>query len=96
MTTTKSVSRNGSGSRSESRGNKPTHEIRMGRIKATIWENSTEVGIRHNVTLTRLYRDGDTWKDSTSFGRDDLPLLGKVADLAHTWIFEQSSTGGAS
>jgi hypothetical protein len=24
-----------------------------------------------------------------SFGRDDLPLLAEVADLVHTWIFQQ-------
>lgn len=29
-------------------------------------------------------------KDSQSFGHDDLPLLVKIADLAHTWIFEQN------
>jgi len=69
---------------------KPVHEIRLGRIRAAIWENATENGTRHNVTLTRLYKDGEGWKDSTSFGRDDLPLLGKVADMAHTWIFQQA------
>ncbi len=69
---------------------KPVHEVRMGRIKAAIWENTTSNGgTRHNVTFTRLYRDDDAWKDSTSFGRDDLPLLAKVADLAHTWIFQE-------
>jgi hypothetical protein len=26
------------------------HEIRLGRIKATIWENVTETGTRHNVS----------------------------------------------
>lgn len=57
-------------------------------MKATIWENATESGIRHNVTLSRLYRDGESWKDSQSFGRDDLPLVAKVSDMAHTWIFE--------
>jgi hypothetical protein len=66
---------------------RPIHEIRMGRIKATIWENETENGSRYNVNLTRLYKDGDQWKDSTGFGRDDLPLVAKVADLAHSWIF---------
>ncbi len=73
---------------------RPVHEIRMGRIKATIWENETENGSRYNVNLTRLYKDGDQWKDSTGFGRDDLPLVAKVADLAHTWIFghNQSSS----
>ena len=68
---------------------KPVHEIRLGRIRAAIWENETQNGARHNVTLTRLYKDGDKWKDSGSFGRDDLPLVAKVADLCHTWIFQQ-------
>jgi hypothetical protein len=66
---------------------KPVHEIRLGRIKAAIWENETQNGSLYNVTLSRLYKDGDDWKDSTSFGRDDLPLVVKVADLCHTWIF---------
>jgi hypothetical protein len=69
---------------------KPVHEIRFGAIKASIWENQTESGVRHNVTLSRLYRDGDSWKRSETFGRDDLPLVIKVADLAHTWIFTQT------
>jgi hypothetical protein len=69
---------------------KPIHEVRLGRIKAAIWENETQNGSRHNVTFTRLYRDDNgNWKDSGSFGRDDLPLLAKVADMAHTWIFMQ-------
>jgi len=66
---------------------KPVHEIRIGRIKATIWENETQNGTRHNVTVSRLYKDGDEWKDSASFGRDDLPLVAKVADHAHSYIF---------
>lgn len=69
---------------------KPAHEIRLGRVKATIWENRTEQGTRHNVTVSRLYKDGDQWKQSASFGREDLPLVAKVADLAHTWIYEQT------
>lgn len=70
---------------------KPAHEIRLGRIKATIWANDTENGKRYNVTLTRLYREGDEWKQTTSFGRDDLPLVTKVADMVHLWIYEQAS-----
>ena len=77
--------------RQEQRSKKrPVHELRLGRIRAAVWENSTQNGTRYNVTISRLYKDGDDWKDSTSFGRDDLPLLAKVADLTHTWIFEQS------
>ena len=64
----------------------PVHEIRLGLIKASIWRNQTKSGERHNVTVSRLYRNGDTWKESSHFGRDDLLLVAKVADMAHTWI----------
>jgi hypothetical protein len=69
---------------------RPVHEIRLGRIRAAIWVNATENGVRHNVTISRLYRDEQQgqWRDSTSFGRDDLPLVTKVADQAHLWIFQ--------
>ena len=73
---------------------RPVHEFRLGRIRAAIWENETQNGTRHNVTVSRLYKDGDDWKDSASFGRDDLPLVGKVCDQAHSWIFQQ--TGNSS
>jgi hypothetical protein len=69
---------------------KPVHEIRLGRIKATIWENETEQGIRHNVNVVRLYKDDDEWKQSASFGREDLLLVGLVANLTTQWIFEQA------
>ena len=73
---------------------RPVHEVRLGRIRAAIWENETQNGTRHNVTVSRLYKDGDDWKDSASFGRDDLPLVAKVCDQAHSWIFEH--TGGST
>jgi hypothetical protein len=67
---------------------KPVKEIRIGAVKAAIWSNETERGVRHNVTFERLFKDGDTWKSSSSFGRDELLLLAKVADQAHSWITE--------
>jgi len=75
---------------------RPVHEIRMGRVRAAIWENDTQNGTRHNVTFSRLYRDGEQWKDSSSFGRDDLPLLAKVADQVHSWIYQQTQSQSQS
>ena len=75
----------------KSKKQRPVHEVRLGRVRAAIWENETENGSRHNVTVSRLYKDGDNWRDSTSFGRDDLPLLCKVLNSAHSWIFAQAS-----
>jgi hypothetical protein len=70
----------------------PAHEFHLGSIKATIWENETANGTRHNVSFSRLYKDGDNWKQADSFGRDDLLVVAKVADQAHTWICEQTSS----
>lgn len=71
---------------------KPVKEIRMGRIKAAVWENGTQNGTRYNVTLTRLYKDPEdnAWKTSESFGRDDLLVAAKVLDQAHSWIFQNA------
>ncbi len=71
--------------------NQPAHEIRLGAVKAAIWKNQGSHGIRHTVTVCRLYKDGDQWGTTESFGRDDLLLLGKVLNLAHTWICEQGT-----
>ena len=69
---------------------KPIHEVRLGFIKAAVWKNETESGVRYNVTFSRLYKDGDQWKSTDSFGRDDLLLLAKVADQTHSWICSQT------
>jgi len=75
---------------------KPQHEIRLGSIKAAVWRNESETGARFNVKLSRIYKDGDTWKSSDSFSRDDLLVVGKVADLAHTWIHQQEQEESGS
>jgi len=71
---------------------KPIHEVRIGAVKAAIWKNDTANGARYNTTFSRLYKDkeDEPWKSSDSFGRDELLLLAKVADAAHTWICKQN------
>jgi len=69
---------------------RPIHEIRIGRVRAAIWENYTEQGdVRYNVTVVRTYKQDEHWRESQSFGRDDLPLAVKALDQCHTWIFSQ-------
>lgn len=68
----------------------PVHEVRLGAVKAAIWKNPTDNGTRYNVNVSRIYKDGDQWKSTESFGRDDLLVLAKVVDQAHTWIFENA------
>jgi len=70
----------------------PAHVIRYGLIKACVWKNATRDGPRYSVTVIRLYKNGDQWKESQRFGRDDLMLVAKVTDEAHTWIYQQGSS----
>lgn len=68
----------------------PVKTLRLGRIKAAIWENTADQRTFYNVKFTRTYVDEQKkFHDSDAFGRDDLLLLGKLADLAHTFICER-------
>ena|SRR5438874_12338749 len=71
---------------------KPAHEVRLGVIKAAIWENMVGDILRYNVTFSRVYKDNGEWKTSETFGRDDLLVVAKVADQAHTWICTAAKT----
>ena len=55
----------------------PVHEIRLGAIKATIWENETEVGTRHNVTVFRLFKEGGRLETNNQFRTRRSPTSGK-------------------
>ena len=68
---------------------KPVDEVRIGAVKAAIWRNETDNGSRFNVTFSRSYKDSEgEWKSTHSFRRDDLLVVAKVADQAHSRIFE--------
>jgi len=68
---------------------KPVHEVRLGTIKAAVWKNETDNRAHYSVTFVRFYKEGNQWKTTESFGRDDLLMLSKAADRAHSWIWEK-------
>jgi len=70
--------------------NEPVHRIRMSRISAAIWQHESENSTWYNVTLSRSYKGAnDEWKSADSFSADDLLLVAKVADQAHSWIIQK-------
>jgi hypothetical protein len=69
---------------------KPAHKIRCGALQVTIWRNTGDNGTYYTVNPTRGYKAGDeTWKETDSLNFDDLLTMGKLLDLAHTWIMHQ-------
>jgi len=71
----------------------PVHEIRIGRIKATLWEQQVDNRTFISTVICRLYKDGKYWKQSSSFDLSDLPLVAKVADHAYAFIFNRMQEG---
>ena len=67
----------------------PVHKIRHGAVSASIWCQETEKGQMFNVTFQRAYKDGDAWKNSTSFGRNNLLVVSLIAARAFEWIGNQ-------
>ena len=81
---------------------KPVRVVRIRNIRGNVWPNRLPSGqVVYNVTIDRLWRDDDQtneggevikkgeWHQSQSFGRDDLLIVAKVADLCHTWIYRK-------
>jgi hypothetical protein len=75
-----------------SENNRPVHQVRIGRIKAAVFENGDNAP--RKVQFTALYKEGDEWRGSQSFAREDLPLLMKVADQVHSYLYEQNGSDG--
>ena len=69
----------------------PIHQIRIGTVIASIWERESQSGTYYNVSFNRMYKESEEkeWNYSDNFGRDDLLVLAKVSDLAHTFIYEK-------
>jgi hypothetical protein len=49
----------------------------------------------YNVTIVRSYKDGEEWRESQSFGYDDLMNVAKLLYDAHSWISVQRAATGA-
>ena len=68
---------------------KPKLEIRRGLIKVRIWQRRSKNGVRYSLTIVRLFRNGDQWKESNRLGRDDIPLVRLVLDEVYEWMLTQ-------
>lgn len=70
---------------------RPVHEVRIGPVKATMWRNEGSNGPWHNVTFEPFIGKARSGRAALVFGRDELLVVAKVADIAHTWMFENEA-----
>jgi len=80
---------NSNGQNGQNGGNRPAHTARYGAIKCTIWRNDSRNGPFFSTVISRSYKEGEDWRESPSFGQEDLPTVAKAALDAHSWVREQ-------
>jgi hypothetical protein len=77
---------------------KPIKIIRLRGVSASIFANPVKVDGRevtfHKVSVQRAYKDGDAWKHTSSFGRDDLPVVMTVLRRAWDFILDTEAAKG--
>ena len=77
---------------------KPVKVFRLRGVSASVFENHSKSDDRdvtfHKVSVQRAFRDGDEWKNTTSFGRDDLPIANLLLKQAWQFILETEAKRG--
>ncbi|MFN7139649.1 MAG: hypothetical protein ACK4UN_09940 [Limisphaerales bacterium] len=70
---------------------KPVQKYRSGALSVSIWAHVGKNGDFYTVNAQRAYTDddGETWKHTDSFSRDDLPTVGALLNRAWAWICTQ-------
>lgn len=69
--------------------NKPIQTLRDGSLKASIWGNRNENGVRYSVDLVRSYTDeAGSWHDSRSFSNGELLRGARLLQLAYDRVLE--------
>jgi hypothetical protein len=54
---------------------KPIQKVQSGPVTGAIWENEGKDGTFFSATFERSYKDGEDFKNSTSYGANDLAHL---------------------
>ena len=71
----------------------PIYTVRIGNIKATVWENQSTTGKTfHTTSLTRSYRDEqEQWHESSAFYPDDLPKIELASRKSFEFIYARAA-----
>jgi len=75
---------------------KPVQTYRLHGVSVSIFANHAKANgedtVFYKVSIQRTYKDGDEFRTTTSFGRDDLPIVEILARRASEYIFEQETS----
>lgn len=75
---------------------KPVQTYRLHGISVSIFANHAKANgedtVFYKVSIQRTYKDGDEFRTTNSFSRDDLPIVELLARRASDYILAQESS----
>ena len=81
---------------SEAKTNKPVKTMRLRGISASIFANPAKSNGNDStfwkVSIQRTYKDGDEFKTTNSFSRDDLPIVWLLSQKAWEFVLKEEAT----
>lgn len=72
--------------------NKPVERFQLRGITASVFENKSDNGaVFYKASINRTYKDGDQFKTTNVFSRDDLPVVEVLAKKSWIAILQHES-----
>jgi hypothetical protein len=69
--------------------NRPIATLRDGSLKASVWGNPGESGVRYNVDLVRSYTDEQgAWRDTRSLSGGELLRAARLLERAYERVLD--------
>jgi len=65
---------------------RPIHEIRQGLIAAKIYSRKLGGRLQFTVSLTRVFRNGEVWNESSRLGTEHLLTASWLLTEAYKWV----------
>ncbi len=73
--------------------NKPAKVFRRRGVSASVFENQSEQnGPFHKVQIVRTYKDGDEFKTTSAFNRDELPIVALLTQQAWEYVLAEEAS----
>jgi hypothetical protein len=67
--------------------NRPAYTKKIGAVRVAVWANQKDDRTFYNISVNRIFRDGDVFKESSSLnGLADIACLREALSHVATWL----------
>lgn len=70
------------------KNDRPVKKFQSGAIEVAVWKRTNDHGTFYNASASRSFKreEQSEWERTSNFGRDDLPVVTALQQLAFAWI----------